>query len=258
MTRPVSSPGRDLGHGALAAALLTAVDGIVARANRTSVDVDFELRALAAAATWFVLVCAIGVVSSRVLERALRLRGSALRNALLLGALGAHLDLVYLRWPRVNASPWTAVESLAIGAAVASAAYLVIARCTSAAGATAGQSGSRRSGGSRALAVAAGISGLALAASIAAPSLRAPSEQAVRPTVDGHAIQRILLIVVDTLRADALSHASPEAPSTPGPRRARRGECALRGGPDAGPVDAPRRGVADDGRVPLGPPRRCP
>ena len=144
-----------------------------------------------------------------LLARALRLEPRAFSLAALAGPLAGLLHLEIFR----NGDPGVAaLDSILIGLGVLAGSYLMLARRTS-----------RSPSGIRALPrgvlrVCAAVLSVLFALAVASPTLerlRDAGSAAARQVSAGHAIPRILLIVVDTLRADALSHAATDAPPTP-------------------------------------------
>lgn len=157
------------------------------------------------AAAWIVLATylvagALLFVLARFLRFELALAYRALGPAL----LAALLDLDYHRWDAVRENPYAAGDALLVGALVGLALY-----------------GAQRawapasSGSPRAVRWLGAAGALVLAGLAVLPSQVSAPERATAGATKGHRIPRVLLLVVDTLRADALSYRSESAPPTP-------------------------------------------
>ncbi len=139
----------------------------------------------------------------------MRLEPRSLAPALFAALLAAELDLVllrrYLAWP-----------SLVPGALVGILVYQQLQRAGSRT-ATANRIGAAlaaRSAGWKKPALVSFL-GLALASFLSAVLAPPATSNATRAIRADHGVPRVLLIVVDTLRGDALSCAAPSAPPTP-------------------------------------------
>ena len=133
----------------------------------------------------------------------LRLSITAWAFAAAVGHVAIIPGIAMLRWNGRMSSPVELVWALAGGCLLGGIAYLVLARRSL-------DTTPRHSGRLWSLGV-----GACLMAVILSP-LASPTETARDPRqTTRHAIPRVILITVDTLRADALSSYAPEAPPTP-------------------------------------------
>ena len=196
--------GRSLGRACVMALALVLLDFVVGR-GRSIGPFPFpkELESLSRT----ILPCWVGALAVEGLGLVTggRSRAATLGRFGLL--LGTYLDLVFLRWDRAMVSREVVLESLPTGIACGLLVFLLVRRVAPAAKDPKTMPGWFGS-----------AAGALLAALFAAPLLLPAGPEPATPgppSTSGHRIPRVLLIVVDTLRADALSHAGGGPAPTP-------------------------------------------
>ena len=208
MTRPRASLSlaRVTSHALATALVLGVVDAVVARSQRLPVSWTREVQLEALRGTVLVLLAVYLAARAAIAVLSLRspLNSRAVSGALALGLLAALLHVDFVSWDAAREDLWQLDGSLAVGGLIGLVSYPLLARLLG---------GADRGGHSRIL-LSAGV--LGLAAVVAAPNLGSgPPVRAERPVSSGHRVPRVLFIVADTLRADALSGVSDTAPPTP-------------------------------------------
>lgn len=169
---------------------------------------DASLQSLRAAA-WIVLATyvVVGLVLF-ALGLVLAIDRTLAARAVALGLLASLLDINHVRWDVIRLDPGSAWDSLLRGIVVGLVAYLVGRRL-------AGGSPDTQRGASKLERAAGAVAALFLVGVSLAPALAGESDRKPAPQVGARDVPRVLLIVVDTLRADALSYRSENAPPTP-------------------------------------------
>jgi arylsulfatase A-like enzyme len=138
------------------------------------------------------------LAAARPLARTFGLREDAACRALAVGVVGAYIGFL-----AQGASLDTLTLQVPLGLLCAALAYAALARARPGRGGAAGR-------------LARGVVGLLFAAAVLSPlAALAPERGSARAVTQGHRVERVILVVVDTLRADALSCYSPTRNPTP-------------------------------------------
>ena len=210
MTRSSTQfPIRLLARAASTGMLLGVVDWFVARFQRAGGDFTaslqfeaFSVAALAIATAYLVTILAAYVGASLLntvpVER-------AMSRAVIVGLLVALVDVEFVRFGTALEDTTALRSSATLGLLACAVAYPALKRRP-----VRKSREDRRS--KKHLAKLALFAGIVIAPSFFGP---APSAPRADPVTSGHAVERVILIVVDTLRADAVRCMSASAPATP-------------------------------------------
>ena len=199
---------------ALALALLDALLGFLRRGPEPTSSGE-QLEALRFCAGLVLVVYLASWATFALARPRFDLNAAAFSGALLLALVVAIVDVDLIRWEDVRMDAGAARASVERGLLAGILAYAVLVRLprsSKAKKATEVRDGeSARPGRVHAMAAALGALALLVAPALASEGADAPA----REVRTGHRVPRVLMIVVDTLRADALSFGSAASGSPP-------------------------------------------
>ncbi len=198
-----------LAHAATAGLVLGTCDALLAYLCRTGAPFPWALRLQAFASSAWILALAylvtLGAIRAIAYLNAWAPDAGALARAISLGLLAALIDIAYFRFDLARGDLYELHSSATIGLLVCAVAYPTLARQALP------ERKDTRGPIERAIPIFL-LAALFLTSRFVEPPGR-PKRDA--PLVDDHMVERVILIVVDTLRADAVSCSSERAAPTP-------------------------------------------